>query len=349
MNADMNTSFLKKARALYRSAAGALVYWFGLGRGFELLTRPGGAIVLMYHSIAADEVAVAIDPPNRMSPREFERQMAFLSRHRRVISLTELVTDIEKGRTPAAGTVCITFDDGYLDNLTVAAPILERYRLPATLFLPTAYIDRAQTQWADELHRLFSQRTEGWLKLTALGIDADLAEKEQLIAARKVVHLHLLHSDYATRNATLLALEQQLKPNGKAPRLTMNWDEVRELVRRYPGFEIGGHSRHHIDLKTHHGNEAMDEIQGCADDLRRELSVQAQHFSFPYGRWRPETRDMVQAAGWRSGIGAGVNVKIGQTTDRYVMARPDTPHSMTELRFWTSGAYPGALAMLGAH
>jgi len=345
----MVTSLLKKTWKRRREVLAASLYWSGLGYVFQTLRRPEGAIILMYHSIAPDEVSGAIDPPNRMSPLAFEQQMAFLREHRHVVSMGDLVAQLETGKTPQAGTVCITFDDGYLDNLTTAAPILEKYQLPATLFLPTGYIARAETQWADVLHGLYSQRTGHALRLPGLGVAVDLSQPAQWAAARRTIHLHLLQSDYAERSDVLRQVEQQLKPLGSVPRLTMNWDEVRELTRRYPWFELGGHSRDHIDLKTHGGAFAEQEIFGCAQDLQRELGRAPQHFSFPYGRWRDETRAMVQAAGWRSAVGASNDFRIGPANDRFVMARPATPNSMTELRFRTSGAYPGALAMFGLH
>jgi peptidoglycan/xylan/chitin deacetylase (PgdA/CDA1 family) len=339
---------LKKAWARRREVAGASLYWSGLSHGFQVLTRPGGAIILMYHSIAPDELAGVIDPPNRMSPADFERQMRFLHAHRRVVSMTALAEQLEAGKTPDAGTVCITFDDGYLDNLTAAAPILDKYRLPATLFLPTAYIDRAENQWADVLHVQFTRRTHDRLQLPALGIDADLSRGAESKAARLAIHIHLLQSEYAARSELLREVERQLKPSGPPmPRLTMNWDEVRELVRRHPGFEVGGHSRHHIDLRTHDGAVAESEIRGCAQDLERELGPGARHFSFPYGRWRKETREIVSTAGWRSAVGASADILIGPSNDRFVLGRPPTPESMTALRFSTSGAYPGALKLVG--
>ena len=127
----------------------------------------------MYHSVAPDDAARYIEPGNRVDPRSFERQMAFLAAERRVLALSELMAEIAAGRTPPAGTVCITFDDGYRDHLTVAAPILERYRLPATLFLATGLVERGENQWSDTLH---------WL-------------------ARKDLHAHLLEASHAERIA----------------------------------------------------------------------------------------------------------------------------------------------------
>src|ERR1700741_3307650 len=69
--------------ALGRAALGAAVHWSGAGRAFEIAARPGGAIILMYHSVAPDEAAPYIEPANRIHPRLFERQMAFLAAERR--------------------------------------------------------------------------------------------------------------------------------------------------------------------------------------------------------------------------------------------------------------------------
>ncbi len=345
----VHSARLKHAWSQRKETAGAILYWLGIAHGYSALTRPSGAIILMYHSVAPDALTAFIDPPNRVAPRLFERQMAFLQRHRRVVSLSALLAQLEAGESPAGGTVCITFDDGYRDVLTTAAPILERYGLPATMFVLTGHIDRTETMWADALHRMFAQRTAATLRLPAIGLAADIADSRQHAAARSVLDKHLLEASYAERCAVLNEVERQLKPGGTAPRLTMNWDELRELARRFPRFEIGGHSRNHIDLHRHRGEVARAEIAGCAEDLRRELGREPQHFAFPYQRWCEETRSLVRETGWRSALGKSKDYRIGLSSDRYVMARAETPMSMTALRFRTSAGFPGALALLGMH
>ena len=315
----MMTPSLGALRSCARDAVGAAVHWSGAGRAFELATRPAGAIILMYHSVARDEQARFVEPPNRMPPALFDRQMAFLRDERRVVPLSRLVEDLVAGRSPAAGTVCITFDDGYRDNLSVAAPILEKYRLPATLFLATGYVERAEAQWSDRLHRLALPARE-----------------------RRRLHERLLEASHAERGRLL----DEFKIAEKSPRLMLDWDEARLLLRRYPLFEIGGHTRDHLDL-TQHAGEARAQIDGCAADLRRELGVEPRHFSYPYERWCAATRRAVVAGGWDSALGTGTRARIGPATDRYAMPRVQAPRSMTQLRFKTSGAYPGALALLG--
>jgi peptidoglycan/xylan/chitin deacetylase (PgdA/CDA1 family) len=339
---------LKRAWSYRRDAAGMVLHWSGVGRAFELVTRPAGAIILMYHSVAGREVAGFVEPQMRMSPEMFDRQMCFLSRHRRVVSLSKVVQEIVAGTSPAVGTICITFDDGYLDTLTIAAPILEKYKFPATLYLATGYVQRRETQWADVLHWLFGFRTVDRLSIPSVGLQGvSLASPVHRANAFAILHAYLLGSMRDERSRVLGEVERALKPAGRPPRLTLDWDEVRELRHRYPLIEFGGHTRDHIDLRRYGGEVARAQIDGCADDLRRELGIEPQHFSFPYERWSVETREAVIASGWRSAVGEGNRFRIVAGSDRFTMPRVEAPATMTALRFKTSGAYPGALSMLG--
>ena len=330
-----------------RGCVDAFLYWSGAVHVFESMTKPTGAIILMYHSVATDDVALYIDPRNHLRSVEFERQMAFLHNYRTVISLSALLDQLDAGISPPAGTVCITFDDGYLDNLTVAAPILAKYDIPATLYLPTAHIDRAQTHWADTLHQFFIGRTNNVLEIPSVGLTADLSRADQRVKAYTALHRPLLESLYDDREALLSEVKRQLKPTGASPRLTMNWEEVRDLVRRYPLFEIGGHSCGHIDLRTHGGEIAQSEMMLCRHTLQLELGMVPQHFSFPYSRWSSETRATVVKVGWRSAVGSSQSYRICADADRFVLARIETPLSMTDLRFKTSGAFPQIYSLIG--
>ena len=96
--------------------------------------------IIMYHSVKPvsdpnDRLCVPLD--------KFERQMRFLKQYGyNVIALEDLGNLIREGKKIPFRTVVITFDDGYMDNYTYAFPVLEKYALPATVFLILDEVER---------------------------------------------------------------------------------------------------------------------------------------------------------------------------------------------------------------
>jgi peptidoglycan/xylan/chitin deacetylase (PgdA/CDA1 family) len=322
-----------------RPLAESGLYWSGISSVGEALSKPKGAIILMYHSVAPRWAERYIDPPNRISPELFERQMRFLRRHRRVVSLTDLLRDLDAGVAPPAGTVCLTFDDGYLDNLEIAAPILKKLDLPATLYLATGYVSRGENQWADVLYAFLLHRSRDELDLPQLGIwRANLNVVRDVETVRAKLHAHLLEGSWNEREETLRIVKRQLRPNGGVPRLTMTWEEARELRKEFPLFEIGGHTSDHVDLRTR-VDEGDHQVRACVVDLQRELDVDPTDFSFPYSRWSAAAQRVVRAHGYRSAAGMGTRYRITPESDRFALPRVEAPQTMTELRYRTSGAF----------
>ena len=91
--------------------------------------------ILTYHRVNEHH------PGDRMTvhPAAFRRQMEHIAESGRpVLPLDTAVARLRGDGPPlSAGAVCLTFDDGYRDNLECAAPVLERHRFPATVFLVT--------------------------------------------------------------------------------------------------------------------------------------------------------------------------------------------------------------------
>ena len=108
--------------------------------------------ILSYHRVNDDR-----DPffP-ALSAEVFERQMAFVARAYAVFTVEELADRMRRQALPR-NALAITFDDGYRDNLTQAAPILARYGLPATVYLVTGAIAKREPLWFDRLALAFKR------------------------------------------------------------------------------------------------------------------------------------------------------------------------------------------------
>src|SRR5215467_4451596 len=109
----------------------------------ELSQQPANVagLILMYHRIAelqSDPWGLAV------SPRHFAEHLEVLRRHGQPRPLAQTVKALQRQGLPGGRPLVVTFDDGYADNLYNAAPLLDRYDVPATVFLTTGYIDGAR-------------------------------------------------------------------------------------------------------------------------------------------------------------------------------------------------------------
>jgi hypothetical protein len=141
------------ARCYVHSGAPALIR--GLRNRYQLSVRPrpswkrrpeGGARIFYYHRVNDDR-----DPFFTATTTEvFDAQMRYLARNYRVVSLPEVSRHLE-ARDSSETVVAITFDDGYRDNYEFAYPILQRYNLPATIFLTTGSLDSGDPLWFEQM------------------------------------------------------------------------------------------------------------------------------------------------------------------------------------------------------
>lgn len=98
--------------------------------------------ILMYHMVR-DHIDGAKFNKLRVKPIEFEKQIAWMkSQGFHFVTMHELQENW--GQHPAK-TVAITFDDGYLDNLENAYPVLEKYQAKATIYV---VVDRHDRDWS---------------------------------------------------------------------------------------------------------------------------------------------------------------------------------------------------------
>jgi peptidoglycan/xylan/chitin deacetylase (PgdA/CDA1 family) len=110
------------------------VFWFLAG---HLLPVKAGGVILTYHSVAKNEAFFTV------APETFKKQMEYLRKGDwNVVSLKTLVSLVISQKKIPKKTVVVTFDDAYVDFLENALPILEKYQIPVTIFLPTGLVGK---------------------------------------------------------------------------------------------------------------------------------------------------------------------------------------------------------------
>ena len=236
-------------------------------------------VVLLYHRVADAEDVHDLAVPTAT----FAEQLDWLTSNCRVLPLERLLNEARDGLPERA--VAISFDDGYLDTLQCAAPILERAGMAATVFATTRWLDEPGEYWWDVLERaLLEAATPSRLTLDAAGVPMSfsletLAERR---AAHDTLHRYLVHATLEARDRLISEITSWAGLAADLQRRPVVADELQWLAR-IPGITIGAHSVNHLALPDQSAPIQQRELVDCARDLERVLGHPVHTFAFPYG------------------------------------------------------------------
>jgi peptidoglycan/xylan/chitin deacetylase (PgdA/CDA1 family) len=304
------------------------------------------ALILLYHRVAE----VRPDPWSLcVTPDHFAAQMEILRQYARPMQLRQLPQALADGHLPRRSVV-VTFDDGYADNLSLAKPLLERYEIPATVFLITGHIGQAREFWWDELERLLLQ--PGTLpEALALRINGrayqwQLGEAAQYSAEEARHHQHWLawgegaptprHALYGAlwkllqrrpEGARRTVLDALLawagaEPVGRPTHRSLSLAETCSLAHGNL-IEVGAHTVTHSALAALPVAAQRHEVERSKACLEEVLGQAITSFSYPYGQrcdYTPATVAIVQQAGFACACSNFAGV-VGRGTDRFQLPR----------------------------
>ncbi len=287
------------------------------------------AVILCYHGVMHGGEN-NYSNRNAVTAEMFERQMAYVARHYHVMALPELVRRLSARENLPDYTLALTFDDGFRNNATVATPILEKYKLPATIFLTTAFID-------SEKLGLWTERVDWLLQCAdkpAVTFDFDGSARELLLAtvrdriiASDAIRAHLKALPPKEREASIMELAEKI---GAARRIDakmeeryafMSWKEARGLLNKR--ITLGSHTHTHSIMSTLSLAEAHFELSMSQKLVEAELDDKCNLFCYPNGGPRdftPRDKELLHKLGYSAAVTLipGFNT---HRTDRFELRR----------------------------
>lgn len=262
--------------------------------GRRLFPKPG-AVIFYGHRVAADDEGYL----EGLRPEWLDAQLAYLTRHYEVLSLSRLLRCYEERQPVPARSVVLTFDDGFRDNLTAGLPVLQRHGVTATIFLATGCVHRGELPWPQALGYLFQHTSRRAVTLDFAGQprEWDLTSA----AARRRAYLqakgYLGARPRREREAWLARCARLLEVEPPHDRM-LSWADVAEL--RAAGFEFGAHTVTHPWLAAIPWAEAREEMEQSREDLREHLGLERPPFCFPAGSCNAPLRRLARELGFRS-------------------------------------------------
>lgn len=255
--------------------------------------------ILCYHGVCEDRLAGEPWMPSYFVTRSaFEAQLQYLHSNARVLSLRESISRLQDGSLPPRA-VSITFDDGYANNLHLAYPLLRKYRLPATVFLSSRYVE------SDELFPFLK------LKLIRLGLQA--AGKDPATYPLPEYKSSAVDAVRESAGRWWTDLGLQLSEDQRQTLRAMTTEEVRALDSEL--IELGAHSHTHCILRNESRERRGQEIRTSIEKVAEWTGQTVRWFSYPNGErgdFDQADKDALRAEGILaavSGIGGANNAR----------------------------------------
>jgi len=265
-------------------------------------------LILLYHRV----VSLDTDPQLlSVTPEHFAEHLEYLSEHYNPTSLSELHQALNAGKI-LDKSVVITFDDGYLDNLRNAKPLLHKYGIPATVFVTSGSIGSDREFWWDDLERLLllPHQLPDQLELTIKGkkwnwdLTGDIVNRSRQeygaepkswnvtmasdpgpqYAVYRDLHRLIKPLPYEERESILSTIVQWagLPRTGRETHRSLTRSELKELDQGGL-IDIGAHTITHTMLSMQPVSVQIEEILQSKTSLEKILGHNVQDFSYPFG------------------------------------------------------------------
>lgn len=217
----------------------------------------------------------------------FESHMSFLAANYQAVCLRDVLHAFSGSGPPLPpGALLVTFDDAYCSFAECAWPLMQRYGIPATVFVATAFPDAPDNvYWWDRLEEAVLRTARRDILESPAG-DLPLGTEAQRRDALKRLKKYLWRLPQTELLAWVHELCGRLGVTMSRSRV-LGWDALRRLQQE--GVTLAPHSRTHPDMSRLSREEARDEIAGSLADLQHEVGPVLPVFAYPGGHYNQET------------------------------------------------------------
>lgn len=297
----------------------------GIQQVFRLSSQ--GPTVLFYHGVEP-----SITDPNvqalHLDIRAFERQIQHLRRFREIISVENLADDIAAGRKLDPRRVVLTFDDGYKNNLTVVAPMLQAWNLPFTVFVSTRHIDEQRRFPTYYVRAAVLYSKKGTVHLRCLMRIFDTSTLDKRLATMRAINAILKRVSQEKVDQIVTECREHLSESQWseldarfASETPMTWNDVQSLSQG--GTTISAHCHDHCILHEHQSDDEVRRQLRTSKKLIQKYVGLCRYMAYPNGTWEDISAVAyagVKAEAYRLCF-TTIEGEVTASTDAYLMPR----------------------------
>jgi peptidoglycan/xylan/chitin deacetylase (PgdA/CDA1 family) len=265
------------------------------------IMRRNKIAILCYHRFTSSPIS-----DGALSASLFESHLKYLKKHFTPVSFKQIHHVLE-GRLQVRNPLIMTVDDGYKDFADVAFPLLEKYRIPATLFVTTRFADGEMWLWPDVVTYSIRETSRAMIESPDSGPDLPLLTPVEKDRARNRLLAICKQMDNEEKLRFLADLAARLEieiPSAPTPDFqSASWEDLRGLDKTL--LEIGSHTLTHPILSRVSPESARREIAESKKQIERELDVEVNAFAYPNGfpeDYEARHKEMLKESGYKYAV-----------------------------------------------
>jgi peptidoglycan/xylan/chitin deacetylase (PgdA/CDA1 family) len=253
----------------------------------ERLSRDELAIFLVHGVIPRHEHPVRNYTRKHMEADLFARCMRRLSQKGTALSMDDVLDHCVTHKPFPNNAFAMTFDDGFENNVSVVAPILAEYRIPAMVYATSGFVEGNAMSWIDRIEYAVEDAPTQTLHVDWAPEPFPLEDPGSRIRFLAAVRQYVKNSASVAPNAFADALCSHL---GKPGNLSTNdpldrkltWDQIRDESHG-PWLSFGGHSHTHPIMSFLSPEDLAFELDTSLRLMREKGGIGPKHYSYPEG------------------------------------------------------------------
>lgn len=253
--------------------------------------------ILLYHGVT-NTISDGIEnyAQKHVPVSVFIEQMKYIKNNCTLLSIDEVVSINQSNLHYPPRSVVVTFDDGFRNNYTVAAPVLHDFKIPAVFYISSGVVNTTQMFWVDVLEDCLNQTKKQRITMVLDEPHSfNVSSEPEKISALNKIKL-FCKNNYARKD---LVIENVLEATGVTPSTEhspnyekISWEELCRLNRDNL-FTVGGHSLYHEILTGLDSDTMKINIKMSLKLLQYNLDKSVIHYSYPEGQRKDYNREII--------------------------------------------------------
>ena len=256
--------------------------------------------VLLYHGVSNHSYNnIENFSGKHIAVRDFDKHIQFLHKNCTILSMDDVVDIYKNGDAWPKNAVAVTFDDGFKNNYSQAAPILDKYNCPAIFYVCAGMVNTDMMFWVDEIEDCINRTRQARITLSLdESVNLSLKSDADKLYAIKIIKKYCKKSKKEVKDNLIskLAYQSGINPsvNASPDYPMMSWSEVKELSSSSL-FVVGGHTLYHDIMAAQDIKRLRIDIDATISLLDYNLTQSTTHFAYPEGQDNHYSKEVIAA------------------------------------------------------